>query len=138
MSIALIGEAFLIGLCFVSWAVVGGRYAGGTLLATAVAFLTAAIVGIFSFRTLQTEPFAGVKALTIVFVLGSMNGLGFVRYTDRLARPDVPTAPFIVTVSVAVVMIAPILQALSGSGRLSSGHLVGYICAVCAVFFLSR
>lgn len=134
----MIGEAAVIGFCFVAWTIIGSRFASGSFSATVVSVLTAFMVLIFSLRNIQAEEHSDWKIWGLLVLLGLLNGFGLVLYASRLSQPNVPTAAFVVTVSIAVVAIAPLLESFSGGRQLSAGHFVGYAFAACAVFFLSK
>lgn len=138
MNIMLIAEAVLIGLCFVSWAVVGNRFASGSLTGTVVMLVTAFAVLLFSFRNIRTEDFLNWKIIGLLVVLGVFNGFGVVRYSDRLSQPDIPSAAFVVVTSIAMVAIAPLLEYVLSGKRLTVTHVLGYVCAAGAITFLSK
>lgn len=78
-----------------------------------------------------------VRLIGILLLLGAANAFGMIRYVERVSQPGVPAASFIVTVSVAVVAIAPVIEGLMSGKWPSAEHLVGYICAAAAIFFLA-
>lgn len=138
MNVQMVMEAFLIAFLLVSWSVVGGRFAQGALLATVVTVVAGIIVPLFSFPALRSGVSVGWKAASVLVILGTMNAFGLVRYADRLARPDTSVAEFIVTVSIAAVVIAPMLEAILFGKHFSLWHLSGYACAGLTIFLLSR
>lgn len=140
MNIWIVSEAFLIALCFVAWTVIGGRLAPGPLLSTVVAVVTAVVVPLFSFSALRSGDgnSVGPKVLVALVLLGLANALGLFRYAVRVAEPGISVASFVVTVSIAVVVVAPALEWMLFGKQFSLWHLSGYACAGLTIFLLSR
>jgi len=138
MNAVLIGEAAVIGFCFVAWTIIGSRFASGSFAATIVAVMTALMVSIFSLGSVRAGEYSDWRIWGALVLLGLLNGFGLVRYADKLSQPGIPTAAFVVTVSVAMVAIAPLLESIVGGKQISAGHLVGYAFAACAIFFLAK
>jgi len=138
MNGTLVAQAFLIGLCFVSWTIVGRRFADGPMLSTVVAIVTAAVVFLISFQGLRSEGSVGPKAFAVLVLLGLVNGFGLAKYASLVARPDTPVASFMVTVSIAMVVITPLLEAVISGKGISLSHVAGYLFAGGAIFLLSR
>lgn len=134
----LIFEALLIGFCFVSWAIVGNRFASGPLAGTVVMIVTALAVTLFSVHKIRIEEWQNWKILVLLLILGIANGYGVTRYATRLAMPDTPMAAFAVMVSIFMVVIAPILEYLVSGKGVSLNHLIGYFLAGGAIYFLGR
>ena len=138
MNIHLFGNAFVIGLCFVSWAIVGNRFASGALTGTIVMVVTAIVVSFFSVSSIQIQELRDWKILALLLILGVANGYGVTRYAVQLSTPGTPMAAFAVAVSITMVVIAPILEYLVSGKGVSMSHVFGYLLAGGAIYFLGR
>ena len=139
MNIQSISMAVFIAFGFVCWPIVGSysRVCGSWVSATVI-ISTAVTVAIFFFRQLAALPVPSVKAIAILFIAGAINGLAFCFYSNKITDTSIETGAFVVTISILMVVIAPLLDwALNGATPNMSQKL-GFVLAIVAIYFMSK
>lgn len=137
MTTIVIILAFLIATTFVGWPIMS-RYCGQNAAwsGSIVFFFTAITPILFSSTTLLRTPAPDSKSLMILSAAGILNGLGVYFYSQTLEKVGDQSGTFIVTVSIAMVMVAPILSYLFNGETLTTKQFAGLACAVSAVYLL--
>ena len=140
MNIWNIFLAIFIACGFVGWPIVGNySRACGAWVGTMVIVSTAVAVAFMSFRQLGSVPVPDAKALILLCIAGAINGIAFCLYSDKMATMNASTATvFVATVSILMVVIAPILNWLLNNKTPDLNQTIGFCLAVVAIYFLSK
>jgi hypothetical protein len=134
----LIGVFIAIG--FALWPILG-KYSGATggWLITVVAAGTMFISPVLSVRELQNVPSPGIRAIALLFLAGMINGLACLLYSGRIAVMDsCYTATFVGLVTVAMLILAPVLNWFFNGNAPSQSQLIGFVLASLSVYFLVK
>lgn len=131
--------AVFIAFGFVSWPIIGSysRVCGGWV-GTVVIISTAITVAMFSLRQLSNISVPNSKAMILLIIAGIINGLAVYIYSSKVADVTVPTAEFVVIVSIFMVVIAPLLNWLLNSAVPNFYQTLGFAFAIAAIYFLSK
>jgi drug/metabolite transporter (DMT)-like permease len=137
MSTNDILAAVFIALGFTIWPILG-RYLqiGGAWTVTIITTASTLVTIFFVRRGLTPVP--PLKSAVILIAAGVVNGIAMYLYIGKTSNQKMSTAAFMVMVSVFMVTCAPIIDwGLNGT---SPDHykILGFICAACAIYLLSR
>ncbi|MCC7186075.1 MAG: hypothetical protein IT185_07550 [Acidobacteria bacterium] len=139
MTGRVILSAVCVALAFAAWPLLGREArVSGAWMATIVMSGSAALIAMMSASQLS----AGMPAGRAWWLLGAAavaNGVAVYMYASRAADPTVPTASFIVLVSVLQVTAVPLLAwALPGGLAPTGRQAAGFVCAAAAVYLLAK
>lgn len=141
MNIGMIFVTSFIGLSFIAWAILskflGFHGAWANVVVTLGTGLTALCLSRFYIVTqhLSAPP---LKSIIILFCVAMVNGYAVSLYARNVANPEIPAAIFMVMVSVFMVIWAPILDYAFNSATPSIRHIFGYVCAIGAIYLLTK
>ncbi|MFC1645135.1 hypothetical protein ACFL08_03855 [Patescibacteria group bacterium] len=139
MNIKNILNAIFIAFGFVLWPIAGiSTGVSGGLLSTLVMIPTAITVAALTFRRPTDISNLSINVVLILIGLGILNGVAAYIYADKLATKAVPIAIFIVTVSVLMVVMTPILDWLINRTIPNFDRIMGFTFAAAAIYFLSK
>jgi len=139
MNFSTVAKAVFISMGFTGWPIIG-RYSGATGGWVGIIVLGATVitVGIFSAKEMASIPAPGLKAITLLVVAGIVNGIAFYLYSMTTTDSSVPTGVFVVTVSLLMVTVAPVLDYIFNEGTFSRNQVAGLGFAFIAILMLSR
>ncbi len=128
-----------IAIAFIGWPIVG-KYSGasGAWIGTIMLIATTLVTGTLSLKEMARSSFPPTKAVAMLIAAGMMNGLAVYLYARKSSSPTVSTATFIVTVTVLMIVFAPILDWLFNGSIPSTRKVFGFACAAFSVYLLSR
>jgi len=139
MNIQVISTAIFIAFGFVGWTIIGSySRACGSWIGTIVMLSTAAAVALLSSKQLINVVAPNGKAWILLLVAGVINGVAVYLYSNKIADITVPTAAFVVTVSILMVVIAPFLNWLINGAVPNYHQTLGFGFAAIAIYFLSK
>jgi drug/metabolite transporter (DMT)-like permease len=139
MSIQYFLSLVFIAFGFVGWPIIGS-YSGasGGWVSVILCASTMITVTLFSIKELSGIPIPATKALVLLFIAGAFNGLAVCFYSIKITDASISTAVLVVTVSILMVMAAPILDWLIKGAIPSLYQALGYTFAICAIYFLNK
>lgn len=124
---------------FAAWPVIG-NYSGvhGGWVGLIVAFGTVVAFGLISWirGDISFDTMPGQKAITILMIAGVANGIGFYLYSMLVTSKDVPTAVFVVTVAVLMMVFAPLLAWMFNGDTLTQKQFLGLGISAIAVYLM--
>ncbi len=128
-----------IAATFVAWPVIG-KYSGASgawigIIVVAGSLVTTAIFGL---KELTSGPMFTLKALVLLVMAGLLNGAAVYYYSVKATSTAIPTGVFIVTMSIMMVIFAPILDWLLNGNALSIRQCAGIAAAVVAIYLLQN
>ncbi len=130
--------AFLIATGFVGWGMLG-KYSQansgwvGTIAMTA----TAAIVAALSIKDLQVGT-PNIKIILLIVTAGLINGVAAWLYSIKITDPLTPTAAFMASVFIFMVILAPAFDWILNGATPTANQIVGYVLAIVAIIFLNK
>jgi hypothetical protein len=138
MSTGVIASAVLIAVAFAAWPLLGREArVGGAWMSVVVMVGSALTVSALSASKLSGFPVG--RAWWWLAGAAVANGVAVYVYASRAADPLVPTAAFLVTVSVLQVAAIPLLSwALPGGAAPTARQAAGFVLAAVAVYLLAR
>ena len=109
MNISTLITAFFIASVFAGWPIIG-KFSGlsGEYVGTLACLGTTVAMAALSAKQLLSTDSLTPKAITIMLVAGAANGIGVYFYARKAADKLIPTADFVATVCIFMVMIAPV------------------------------
>ena len=130
--------AFGIGTAFVIWPIVG-KYSQATgAWVNTIVIIGSAIGGIaFAYTSIRVQPVPTLYACLILLAAGAINGVAVYYYSMKAADSQVPTAQFIMTVIIMMVIVSPLFNYLLNGATLSGKQWLGLGTAVLSVFLLA-
>jgi hypothetical protein len=139
MTLAHVLQAFAIASMFVLWPL-GGKYAGipSAWLSVLVCVVSAMVCITLTGAELISAPVPALKVLGLVTLCCAFNGLGTYFYANRVIDPNIPTANFIVTVIVAMVIMTMVFNTVLTFTLPSLRQLFGVVLACIAIFTLAK
>lgn len=131
--------AIFIAIGFAGWPIIG-KYSGmnSGFIAIFVGVSTAVTVAIISARQLSGIGSISCTPLLFLIVVGVINGIAFQLYSNKVADTTVPTAVFMVTVSILMSVATPILHWLLNGAVPNSNQIIGFGFSIITVYFLSK
>ena len=124
---------------FAAWPVIG-NYSGahGGWLGLVVAFGTVVAFALLAWvrGDITFEAMPGQKALGILMLAGVANGIGFYLYSMLVTSKDIPTAVFVVTVAVLMMVFAPLLAWILNGDILTPKQFFGLGVSGLAVYLM--
>jgi len=139
MTFTVVLIALFIAIAFSSWPIVG-RYsqASGAWISVLVMSGTLfSILGIASRQiTASTRPAVG--AMLLLITMGMVNGLAGYIYAVKVADQNIPTAMFVITVSVLMVMMVPFVDWLLNGSVISPKQWIGILIAIIAIILIKK
>jgi drug/metabolite transporter (DMT)-like permease len=131
--------AIVIAFGFVGWPIIGSysRAHGSWIGMLAISSTALAFAGL-SFRQLINVVPPNTKAIVLLLVAGIINGGAVYLYTAKIADTTVPTAAFVVIVSIFMVIVAPLLNWMLNSAVPSFQQGLGFLLAMAAIYFLKQ
>ncbi len=140
MNLHIIFISIFIGSIFVGWPTVA-KYLGfhGAWANIVVSLGTGITAILLSWHYIATQNIKtpDLKGVIILLVVSAVNGYAVTLYAREATNPNLPTAIFIVLVSVFMVVWAPILDYVLNGNAPNFKHLIGYLCSIGAIYFLS-
>jgi len=139
MNFSLVALGILIACCFAGWPIVASKaQASGAWIGVLVgcgSIVPSLLIG-FGRRELA-DGMTGRDTLLLIGA-GIFNGLGFYLYSKKVADTTIPTAQFVTTISVCMVLVAPLIGwAVKGDvPTLRQG--LGYGVGAVAIWLLSK
>lgn len=138
MNIGNILIAAGIALGFVGWPIIGHYSKAGSMWVGNIVMIgTAVVFALLSFNQYNGAIMPGWKALVFLGIATLVNGLAIFFYTAKATNPAINTAVFVVTVSVLMVVIAPLLHLAINHIMPTWRQGAGYILAIAAIYFLN-
>lgn len=139
MTIVLFVEAVLIAVVFVGWVIVGNAtkvgYVWVTMLVCTGTFVSAAAcAGLY----LNQAKLPSRNAVLVLLVIGLINGIAVFRYAVRTNDPEISVGALVVTVSVLMAVLAPVLDWGLNGNIPSVQRAVGFAMAAASIYMLSR
>jgi drug/metabolite transporter (DMT)-like permease len=126
-----------IAFGFTTWPILG-KFAKTTGSWTGtIALGTSAIMAAFLFRREFISP-PTEKAFIILVIAGIINGIAVYFYAKKATDPEISTAVFLVIVSVFMTVWAPLIDWGLNGAMPNFRQAAGFICAVGAVYLLSK
>ena len=139
MNIQTVLLAVLIALGFTSWPIAGNYLkACSGWVGTIVMMATAVVVALLSIKQFSTVPALNVKAILLLIIVGIINGVSVYLYSVKVADATIPTAAFMVTVSILMAVSAPFLNWIINSAVPNPQQVVGFGLAAAAIYFLGK
>jgi len=140
MNIGTLIVACFIGTTFVLWPIMS-KYLNmaGAWANIVVIFGTGLTALILSRYYIVTNhiPAPPIKAILILLCSAVMNGIAVYLYAQKTANPEIPTAIFVVVVSVFMVIAAAVLDFALNDTIPSLRQLAGFGCAIGAIVLLT-
>jgi hypothetical protein len=135
-----IAYAAFIAFGFVAWGLVGNRIGlTGPWLATLVYISATCTILSLNFRSLsKTESLPGIVLALIIILAGFFNGLSSKLYGDKMSSQTVDPALFTVMVFAFMVAETPVLNLILNGKIPTLNHLVGFVLAIGAIYFLNK
>lgn len=131
--------AVFIAIGFAGWPIISSySRASGGWVGMVVSVSTALAVVIFSAKNLSSIPAPNLRALVLLLIAGVFNGLALCLYSFKVADTNVPTAAFVVMISIMMAMVAPVLNWMLNSAVPNQSQMLGFGFAVVAIYFLSK
>lgn len=139
MTWRVITSAVFVALAFATWPLLGRESrVTGAWLAVAVMGGSAVLIGMLSASQLSTAVPSG-RAWWLLAAAALVNGVAVYIYAARTADPSVPTAQFLVIVSVLQITAIPLIAwALPGGLAPTFRQAAGFVCAAAAVYLLAK
>jgi drug/metabolite transporter (DMT)-like permease len=141
MNIQILLITIFIGLAFVGWPT-AAKFLGfhGSWANVVVTLGTGITALIFSRHYIVSNkiPAPHMTPVLILFLVAVVNGFAVSFYARSVADPEIPTATFIVMVSVFMVVWAPILDYILNGSAPHIRQIIGYVCAIAAIYFLTK
>ncbi len=139
MTGRVIISAVVVALAFAAWPLLGRESrVSGAWMAFAVMGGSAVLIAMLSASQLSTAVPSG-RAWWLLAAAAIVNGVAVYVYAWRAADPAVPTAPFLVMVSVVQVTAIPLIAwAMPGGLAPTLRQAAGFVCAAAAVYLLAR
>lgn len=141
MNIGMVFVTSFIGLSFIAWAIFAKYLGFHGAWANVVVTLGTGIIALCISRfyiVAQNLPAPPLKSILILFCVAMVNGYAVSLYARNVANPEIPTAIFMVMVSVFMVIWAPILDYALNGATPSVRHIFGYVCAMGAIYLLTK
>lgn len=137
MSTSTLISAFFIACVFVGWPIIG-KYSNltGEYVGTLACLGTLGAVAAMSAKQLFETASLTIKAVTIMMLAGIVNGVGVYYYARNSADKLIPTADFVATVCIFMVVLAPLEHWYFNGVVPSWRQFTGYGFAAIAVYFL--
>lgn len=139
MNLNILFISVFIALAFVGWPIVG-KYTklSSGMMGSIVMLFTASTVILLSFfrRELSTELITNYKLVILLIIAGMINGVAVYLYSIKAVDQTITTSIFVVTVSVLMICLAPVLDLVINSTAISIRQIFGFIFAIVAIFLL--
>ncbi len=134
----LLSAAF-VAIAFAAWPLIGRESrASGAWLGVVVMAGSAMMVAALSASQLSMTMPTG-RAWWLLGAAAVANGAAVYVYASNTANPAVPTAAFLVTVSVLqVTAVAVLAWAMPGGQVPTARQAAGFVCAAAAVYLLTK
>lgn len=138
-NIATIAVACLISLAFSSWPIFG-KYmkAPGIWVGILVSLGTTVTMVVLSLKPVATHGLPTTKIGLVFLGFGVLNGAAIYMYSLKIADPTVPTAVFVVMISVGMVVFGSLLGWIILGQVPTRDQIFGYGLAVIAIYFISK
>lgn len=135
---SIIFAGVLISVAFAGWPIIG-NYSGAscTFVGTVVAITTAISVFALSAKDFFISPLPGLRAILILSMAGFLNGAALYYYSVKVADQNIPTSVFVATVSICMVIVAPLLYFFTKGSAPSGRQFAGYLLACIAIYLLT-
>jgi len=132
-----IWQQALIASAYCGWPIIGrfSRITGG-LVGVLACVGTLFTVSALSFREFPDLVAITPKAISLMLIAGVVNGVAVYFYSLKVADETIPTAAFVATVCIFMVMAAPIQHWILNGVAPSWRQGIGYGLAALAVYFL--
>lgn len=139
MTWRVILSAVFVALAFATWPLLGRESrVTGAWMAFVVMGGSSVLIAMLSASQLGTAVPAG-RAWWLLAAAAIVNGVAVYVYAARTADPTVPTAPFLVMVSVLQVTAIPLIAwAMPGGFAPTLRQAAGFVCAAAAVYLLAK
>ena len=127
--------AFGIAAAFVFWPTVA-KYAQATnAWTTAVVLISTALGGVaLSYPTTRIQDLPSAKSFAFLLLAGLLNGMAVYFYTTKAIDPTTPTTVFVMTVTTAILVVAPVFGYVLNGEVLSAKQWLGLGFALLAIF----
>lgn len=138
LTLAHILWALGIASTFVSWPILGKYSQASGAWINTIVLVGSAIGGIvLAYPNMKGMPLPTTKALILLLVAGLLNGAAVYFYAVKAVDPLIPSVPFIMTVTVLMVMTTPIFGYFLNGDVLSIRQWLGLFSAIIAIFLLA-
>lgn len=129
--------AFLIAAAFAGWPIIG-RFSGvtGEYVGVLAVVGTLVTVIMLSAKQLLSTATLTPKAVAVMLIAGAINGIAVYFYSLKAADKVIPTATFVATVCIFMVMVAPFQHWIVNGIAPTWRQVIGYGLAALAVYFL--
>lgn len=139
MTWRVVLSAVCVALAFAAWPLLGRESrVSGAWMAFVVMGGSAVLIAMLSASQLSTAVPSG-RAWWLLAAAALVNGVAVYVYAARAADPTVPTASFLVMVSVVQVTAIPLIAwAMPGGLAPTLRQAAGFVCAAAAVYLLAK
>lgn len=130
--------AFGIGAVFVFWPALAKYSQASGAWVNTIVIIGSAIGGVgLAYSSLRGQPVPTSNALLILLVAGILNGAAVYFYAMKVSDPQIPTAIFVMTVTIAMLVVAPMFDYVLNGNTLSIRQGAGLGMAILAIFLLA-
>lgn len=137
LTFAHVAQAFGIASMFVLWPI-SGKYMGitGAWLSLIVCTISLVVCTVLAGGELLSASSPSLKAIAVVAFFCIFNGISTYLYSGRVMDPQVPTAAFMVTVIIAMVVMTVIFTLLLYQTLPTLRHTLGFLLAGVTIYLL--
>ena len=133
---------FVAALCaagFVAWPIIGNySKASGAWVGIVVFIGTAIVVTSLSVNQLNHDSSPTARAMALLVAAGIINGMATYFFASKITDPAISVSVFMVTVSVGMVIFAPIFNFATNDVVPTLRQSVGFSFAAVAIYLLSK
>lgn len=131
-------SAILIGFCYIVWPIVGKAVGAPPMwLGAIVSFISfVCMIALGGSQLRHGQPISA-KAILTSIIVGTLNGIAVYYYCYKTTDKNIPTGLFIVVMSVAVIIFAPLLDLLFNGGALTAKKCVGVLIGIVAIWLVN-
>ena len=139
MKISTLIIAFFSAFGFIQWPIFcGSLRIHPAITAAAVMFMSGIILVSIIPKSLFYLSYFSWKSIVAMVVCGILNGLAVYFYIVKVADKNINAAAFIATVSIFMILEAPMLTWIVKGESPSVNHIIGYVLAIVAIYFLQK
>lgn len=139
MDLSLLALTAFVGVSFVTWAVVADWLkVDGPWVGVIILISTCAAVAILSGRQLIQIQMPSSRAIGYLLAVGAFNGVGFYCYTLKIAEKSIPIGILSASISIMMVIAAPVLDYLINSKAISVKQFAGFGLASIAIYLINN
>lgn len=128
-----------IALSYSAWGFFG-KYlnVGGGWLASVVCLATLFAVTLLSVGDIANSHVPSLRSLGLLFVAGFANGVACILASRMMVRPDIPSAIFMVTITVLMVIISPLMGWVMHGENFVPRQWVGIAVIIVGILLLQK